>query len=190
MQALNFPNNYDGSFCARIIGKDFNKSEALYIELCIMEYSDEELFSLNLRRILRTRGWTQKDLSKITGIDTGDISKLINGKDAFTVYRVSLICQMTGIEVNEFYRDDIYVINNCEHISVYLVGEVVEEKPKRIRPYTYERLIYKFTAKDFEEVKQKYYDKGFADGMKAAKGICDENNGLMKVAEDDVCKAN
>lgn len=170
-----------------IIGKELPCLLVTYTEICHMKYTDEELFRFNLRRIIRENKWSQKELAMICGIGQPDLSKLLSGEDTFTVNRVSNFCSKLNIEANEFYRSDIVVDKDHNYINVRLIEDepVQETKVKRTSHPYYEKKVHRLTEREFEKIRNEFYNQGFADGYEEANKEFIGNNSFLRVAEDE-----
>ena len=68
-----------------------------------MEYKKIGLKILNQRRM---KGWTQKELSDVSGVSRPKISDIERGKGPYNIESLLLICQALNIDMQLLFKSD------------------------------------------------------------------------------------
>ena len=68
-----------------------------------MEYKKIGLKILNQRRM---KGWTQKELSEISGVSRPKISDIECGKGPYNIESLLLICKALNIDMQLLFKND------------------------------------------------------------------------------------
>jgi len=61
------------------------------------------LLAENVKRLLNSYGWRQKDLAEATGILPTNLSKTLNGKHSPSLDQIENIAESLGVEVRDLF---------------------------------------------------------------------------------------
>lgn len=65
-----------------------------------------DLFVENLRRLMEARGWSQKDLSEMSGVSENGVSRIMTGTTQVRFDTVEAICKALDIPAWKLFIDN------------------------------------------------------------------------------------
>ncbi|MFA6271323.1 MAG: helix-turn-helix transcriptional regulator, partial [Candidatus Paceibacterota bacterium] len=74
----------------------------------------DKMIGARIKELRKARGWTQKDLSKKSGLNRVHISQLETGENRPTSYTLDALSKGFGMDLSVLFGDDSMVTNNSD----------------------------------------------------------------------------